>query len=212
MVGVVFVRLRRILPVVLVVLVAASACSDDKKSEEIPPAAPQNKLAALKIGSVTVHSAGPDVHVPKDTQKRALRLAQTYVDTALIAPLESGRPGDQFPGLFDPGLRAVATGADRPALTDAGVGAIDHFQQSASPVRLSALADGAGSFLYLATNFSVKVRATSPDGVLTSTHDVELTFAPAGKSWRITAYRVKAVRRPPGGPTTTTAAAAGSTG
>ncbi len=164
---------------------------------------------ALKIGKVDVESAGPNVSIDKSTQNAVLALAQQYVATAMIAPLSTNALGSGYPALFDDGVRQSATTTDAAALTDAGIGKTTSFDEKTTPVTISALADQLGGIDYLATNFNVNISAKTADGPATITRTVELTFAPSGRSWLVTAYRVHAIRKLPTGTTSTTANAGG---
>ena len=91
------------------------------------------------------------------------------------------------------------------------VGKATKYSEKATPVKISALADNGGTLLYLATNFSLRVAARTDAGQVGITRDVEFTYARTGKDWRVTAYRVRTVRRLPKATTTTTASAGGGT-
>ena len=199
-------RSFRVFVAAALVCFGAAACSSSKHSATKPtPTQVASTLAALKIGSVNVESAGPNVNVDKNTQKAVLALAQQYVDTAMVAPLSNGALGAGYGPLFDNGVRLAATTTDADTLTDSGIGKTTSFDEKASPVTISALADQLGGIDYLATNFTVNINAKTSDGPATIARTVELTFAPSGKSWLVTAYRVHAVRKLPTGTTSTTA-------
>jgi hypothetical protein len=85
------------------------------------------------------------------------------------------------------------------------MGEVDKYEQNASPVTVSGLADNTGTLLMTATQFVVLVQANTPEGNVAISHDVELTFSPVGKEWRVTAYRTTTVRKLPNGTTTTVA-------
>jgi hypothetical protein len=201
-----------VLVVVLAVVLLATCGGDDKKkvSPEGSSTTTVNKpgkSVKLAIGSVDVQTWGPAVKLPKDTQKKVLALAQTYVDTAVHTPISAGTLGGQYSSIFEKGVLLSATGSDRPALTDLAVGKTSKYKETATPVKISGLADGGGSVLYLATNFSLNVKATTDGGPLTIARDVEFTFAPIGNNWRVIGYRVKAARKLAAKTTTTTAVA-----
>ena len=202
--------LPRRLVVLLALVVALAACGGSGKHQAKASAngTPKvsNKETDLTVGTVTVETAGPDVNLGKPQQKAVLAASQTYLDSAVIAPLTSGAVGAGFAPLFDPSIRGAATGADNATLTDAPIGKVKKFNQTASPVAISALADGSGAFVYLASNFTVNVKATTADGPATLTKNVELTFAPAGSKWTVTAYRVTALRKLPASTASSTAA------
>jgi hypothetical protein len=132
--------------------------------------------------------------INRPTRRAVLAGAQRYVDRAILAPLETGKAGRGYPALFVDGLRPAATGVDRNILTDLTVGNTATLVERVSPVALSGLADARGSLLYLATKFSVTVEVTNAGGPMTINRDVELTFAPVGRAWLVTAYRVNMTR------------------
>ncbi len=59
--------------------------------------------------------------------------------------------------------------------------------------------------MYLATDFDIDLKATGDTGPLQIHRHIELTFAPTGKTWLVTAYRVTAIRKSTARTTTTTA-------
>jgi hypothetical protein len=169
------------------------------------------KTATLRIGSVDPESAGPDIRVQAVTASQVLSAAQKYLDAAIHAPLKTGRVGADYAALFDPALRATATRSDAAALTDAVVGKVGSFTESAQPVALSVLADTNGHFIYAATKFNLTENIPTGAGRLNVGHSIELTFEPAGNHWQIAAYRVVTSRVVKGHTTTTTAKSGGST-
>jgi hypothetical protein len=172
-----------------------------------PPAT--KKVQALKIGTVHIESAGPPLDLSKTTREAVLASAQRYVDTGVYGPLDSGAVATGYATLFETPIRTAATTVDRAALTELSVGKAEKYSAKASPVAVSGLVDASGALLYLATNFTMQERVTTASGPLEVTRIVELTFAPNGKHWQVTAYRVVATRKT-GLATTTTTARSGS--
>jgi hypothetical protein len=70
---------------------------------------------------------------------------------------------------------------------------------------LFGFADGSGALDYLATDFTLNENVNATGGHFKVTRAVELTFAPSGNKWLVTAYRVRAKRTSVVGTTTTTA-------
>ncbi len=165
------------------------------------------KTSVLRVGTVDVESAGPETPIPTKVGKAVLTNAQGYLDDALFAPLKDGQVGAGYASHFDPAVKAAATGSDRAALTNATIGKIDGLKTTATPVYLSALDGTLGDLMYVATNFDVTETGTTDAGKVTIKHHVELTFAPVGHDWLVTAYRVQTTRKLPTGTTTTTAKA-----
>ncbi|HWS47347.1 MAG TPA: hypothetical protein VN636_15900 [Acidimicrobiia bacterium] len=208
-------RLRRsvglfVAPALVAALTACSGGGGHAQKGVTTTTAPNVKTAALKIGTVDVESAGADGSVDSATRRAVLVASQKYVDNAVLSPLSTGAIGNGYATLFDTGVRAAATGADQNTLTDLAVGKASGYTESATPVLVSALADESGATIYVATRFTVIVKATASRGPVTINRDVELTFAPAaGSGWQVTAYRVRAARITPVASTTTTAVAPG---
>jgi hypothetical protein len=203
--------------VTLLIVLLAGGCGGGGKHAQTPTSVPTTQVnrpgkpVTLVVGRIVVETAGPAVKLSKDLQKQLLGVAQRYVDTAVHGPISSGKIGDGYGALFEPGVRIAATKLDGQALTDASVGKATKYSEKATPVKISALADNGGTLLYLATNFSLRVAARTDAGQVGITRDVEFTYARTGKDWRVTAYRVRTVRRLPKATTTTTASAGGGT-
>lgn len=193
----------------LVLALALTACGGGSKHETAPtttlPKVAEIKTSVLKVGTVDVETAGPSTPIPTKVGKAVLTNAQGYLDDALFAPLKEGKVGSGFAAHFDPTVRALATGHDEAALTNASIGKIDDLKTTATPVYLSALDGTLGDLVYVATNFDVTERGKTDAGPVTIKHRVELTFAPVGHDWLVTAYRVQTTRKLPTGTTTTTA-------
>ena len=193
----------------------ATGCSSDHKKVAPPPGAPQQAQGGvdtrkpLVVGKIDIESAGPEFKLSKGMRSKLLHIAQTYVDTAVQDPLTTGKIGDKYRGLFAKAIRESATGQDKKALTDEALGKASKYIERAKPVKISALVDGSGALVLLATNVSLKVKATLASGLVTVSHDTEFTYAKSGDDWIVTAYRAKTVRKLPKKRTTTTTAANG---
>jgi hypothetical protein len=197
--------------VALALTLGLAACGGKSKSEALPgtvttPQVLSVKTSVLKVGSVDVESAGSQAaQIDTATGKTVLSKAQAYIDDAVFAPLKSGAVGSGYGALFDAGVQSKATGADEAALTDLGVGKVTKLTTKASTVALSALAGTLNDIMYVATNFNLTLNATTAAGATAITHHVELTFAPSGKTWLVTGYRVLTTRKTATHTTTTTA-------
>lgn len=207
--GVVLSRTLCFFCVSFLALAALAGCSggDNGKAQGATAAkSPTGTGAALKLGEVRLEALGVAPDLDKATKTAMLTGAQTYVDSALYEPLSSGKVGAKFVGLFDAGLRNAATVTDAAALTESNVGKVETYKATSTPVAVSGLADATGALMYLSTNFDVNVKATTDAGPLTIARTVELTWAPSGKNWSVTAYRTAATHKLPKSTTTTTAA------
>src|SRR5262249_18013925 len=161
---------RRGITLVIGVVLVASCSSGGKKhtnaaGDTTTAPNPRSTQQALKVSApVWVETWAPQVKIDAKTKKKGLEVAQKYVDRAVLAPLNTGSVDPLYDGLFDPKVRNAATTSDRKALTDDATGKASLYAQTATPVQLSALADGSGNLLYMAANFTVKVKATLDGG------------------------------------------------
>jgi hypothetical protein len=158
----------------------------------------------LTVGKVDVQAAGRAVSLSSRTQHAVLAVAQQYVDSAITEPLETGKLGGAYAGLFVPGLRAAVLGPDEHILTDLPVGRTTSSSEVSSPVAISALSDQSGALLFLSTTFDLHIDATGPRGPIAVVRKVELTYEPVHRSWSVVAYRVTVTRHRPAPRSTTT--------
>jgi hypothetical protein len=182
-----------------------AACSGGGKSsrgQSSPSSVTQSASASrstrlLAIGSIDIQRAGRAGVVNAATQRAVLATAQRYVDSAILAPLETGKLGPGYAALFEPGIRPAATGADQGTLTDIVAGKATTMTETSTPVALSALADTSGTLVYAATTFKVTVHATTANGAITINRTVELTLQQDRTSWLVVAYRATVTRTAP---------------
>ncbi len=198
-------------------VLAFSACSGDDDSSDsaddrptTSTAAPVDAGVALTRGEAVVASAGGDVALDEATQQAVVEAAQAYVDAAVIAPLTEGAVGEGYDALFDTAVQASAIEADRAVLTDEGIPVPTEAPTiTATPVRIDGLAAADGTLTFLATTFAVTVDTETASGPVAVRRNVELTYAPSGSTWLVTAYRVSVERDIADAGTSTTTAAAG---
>jgi hypothetical protein len=196
---------------VVALLLANTADSGNKKAKGTSSTAPASKNGLkLQLGLIHVQSAGPRAPLRSPLRRLVLASAQTYVNSAILAPLERGQVGADYLKLFDPFVKTTATHADRPALTEAGTGLVNgSFHATASHVRLDGLGDPTGNIALVAASFTMKIEAPTPTGLLTIARATELTFANEFGKWVVTAYNV-GVRRTINHSTTASTAHTGS--
>lgn len=190
----------------------ATATTDDTEPESTTTTTEVTAGVALALGDVAVASTGPETALDDATKAAILAATQKYVDTAVTTPLLTGAVGEGYDALFDATVAASATGADRAVLTDEGITPVNATPTvAATPVRIDALADGAGALVFLAASFNVDVSGVTDAGPLTINRLNELTLAPGPNgTWPVTAYRVSVTRTTPDAATTTTTAEAGA--
>jgi hypothetical protein len=197
-----------VLALATVAFVSCSGGSSKSRAAGSTTSAPPSKnkkVQPLKIGKIDIASVGPALKLSKKTRKAVLASAQQYVDTGVYGPLDTGAVTSGYAALFEAPIRTVATSTDRKALTEMPVGEAEKYSANASPVAVSGLVDASGALLYLATSFRMQEKVTTKAGRLLVNRNIELTFAPNGKQWRVTAYRVVTTRKSPVATTTTTA-------
>ena len=164
----------------------------------------------LKIGTVDVQSAGPPPRINSSVKQAVLDASQSYVDDALLAPLEKGRLNQAYAQIFDRGVRRAATGHDRAALTEVRTGELKApVKATATKVRLDGMGDQTGKLVLVAATFGVNVDAKGSGGPVKIRRLAELTFAPERGRWVVTAYRV-GVKRTTTAQTTAAVARAGT--
>jgi hypothetical protein len=145
----------------------------------------------LKIGAIDVQSAGPPARIKTPVQQAVLDASQSYVDDAILAPVEKGKVKDKYAHIFGRGVRDAATGHDRAALTEVRTGKLKgKLTATASKVRLDGMGDQTGKVVLVAATFVVDVNAKGSGGPVKIQRLTELTFAPEDGRWVVTAYRV----------------------
>jgi len=165
----------------------------------------------LKIGAIDVQSAGPPARINSSVQQAVLDASQSYVDDAILAPLEKGHLNQAYARIFDRGVRRAATGHDRATLTEVRTGELKApVKATATKVRLDGMGDQTGKLVLVAATFGVNVNAKGSGGPVKIDRLAELTFAPEGGRWVVTAYRVGVKRTTPA--QTTAAVARAGTG
>ena len=197
---------------IVALLLANMADSGSKKAKAKTGSAPVKNATGLKLqlGVIHVQSAGPQAPMPSPLRRAVVAAAQSYVDDAILAPLEGGRVGSGYPKIFDPFAKVAASTTDRLALTEAGTGLVSGpLQAVASHVQLDGLGDPTGQVVLVAASFSMKIDGSTPTGPLTIARATELTFAKESGKWVVTAYNV-GVRRTIDHSTTVTTARSSS--
>jgi len=179
-------------------------------SKSVKPKHVDNSVGlVLKIGTVDVQSAGPPAHISSAARQAVLDASQSYVDDAILAPVDKGHLDEAYARIFDRGVRKSATGRDRAALTEVRTGSLKAPKATATPVRLDGMGDQTGKLVLVAATFWVHVSADGSGGKVKIERLSELTFAPEGGRWVVTAYRV-GVKRTGTAQTTAAVARAGT--
>jgi hypothetical protein len=198
------------LAVLGVVVVAAAAFFVLKSSNE--KSAPQFKASTavdLKSGEATVATVGSPIEFPTDVRDAALATLGAYVETGIVEPLRKGKVNDAaLAKVFDEVAIARLVGAERATVLDENLPkAVGKVTVKTPPVPLSALADGDGKIVLVATDVQFSVKARSAKGVLKINHTGSFVLAPdASGAWRITGWTLSTDRGGPGVPPASTPA------
>jgi hypothetical protein len=75
------------------------------KGNKPAPAVPKSNQLTLEVGKVVVQNAGPPAKVTRAIRRTLLSSTQSYVDGAILAPLERGQVNNQYAKVFDGGVR-----------------------------------------------------------------------------------------------------------
>ena len=155
--------------------------------------APTPSRQCSRSAKIDIQTWGAEVKLSKDTKKTA-RWAwrRRYFDTAVHDPLGSGKVGAGYAALFEKGVRPAATGRDEKAMTDVSLGQASKYTRE----RVEGATSPGSPTTRARCSISRRpspcvVNATTAKGPMRIARDVELTYAPSGKNWLVTAYRVK---------------------
>src|SRR5947209_3399036 len=105
--------------VAVLALVLAKLIGSGGGKAEKPKNVDNSVGLVLKIGAIDVQSAGPPARIKTSVQQAVLDASQSYVDDAILAPVEKGNVKAAYAHIFDRAVRGPRTGPDR-----AGTGAI----------------------------------------------------------------------------------------
>ena len=196
--------------VAVLALVLANLAGSGNGGKEKPKHVANSVGLVLKLGKVNVQSAGPPPRVKSAVKQAVLDASQSYVDDAVLAPLDKGKLNEAYAKIFDLGVRPSATGSDRGTVTEVRTGKLKSpIKATATKVDLDAMGDQTGKLVLVAASFRVEVDAKGSAGPVKITRGAELTFAPEGNRWLVTAYHVVVIRKVPAS-TTSASARAGS--
>lgn len=164
-------------------------------------------VVTMTPGDVTVYKTGdaPDT-LPDDVRTAVMATLSGYVDAATVKPLQKGtRASDAaLAATLAPAVSARLAGADRAVLVDEGLPkSTAKVTVTATPVALTALADGAGSIVVVTAKLDQVATTKTKKGKVSITRSGELVLEPDNGSWKITGYTLTVDRVGKGVPTTT---------
>lgn len=179
-----------VVAVLALVLVNVLGSRGSDKAEK-PKRVANSVGLTLAIGPVDVQSAGPPARINTAVRQAVLDASQSYVDDAILAPLDKGKLDPAYVKIFARGVRKAAAGHDRAALTEVRTGELKApVTATATKVRLDGMGDQTGKLVLVAATFGVDVNAKGSGGPVKIQRLAELMFAPEGGRWAVTAYRV----------------------
>jgi len=162
----------------------------------------------LTVGGVFPINAGPPAALPPEVQNAVMATVGTYVDGGLIEPVRAGETSPDIASIFDAGAAPRLEGADRTVLFDEGLPEVTKsFEPVAQPVTITALSDGASTFVLATATLVYQATLETDEGTITVSRTADLTMVPEPDAWRITSYDVIVGRDGPGIEATTTTAA-----
>ena len=184
--------------IVAVLALVLANLADSGDNAEKPKHVANSVGLVLQIGKVNVQSAGPPPRINSSVKQAVLDSSQSYVDDAVLAPLENGKANPAYAKIFDLGVRRSATGSDRGTLTEVRTGKLKApVKATATQVQLDGMGDQTGKLVLVAASFRVQVDAKGSGGPVKITRGAELTFARVGNRWLVTAYRFVVIRKTP---------------
>lgn len=161
---------------------------------------------ALQVSVAGVESAGRPASVP-DTVKNAIsQSVNTYVQSATVHPMQTGKPAADIAGLFTAGA-AARLATDLPVFIDTGLpAATGPVTAKTATVVLTGLAQQDSSVVLVDAGLTLDVGAKTKGGPESVQRTADLVFANDNGTWKIASYDVRVTRSVPGEePSTTTA-------
>ncbi len=194
---------------VLAVAIALAGCSGSTKNDA---AARKTTTTvgkgniALQVSVAGVESAGQPASVPDAVKAAISQAVDTYVQSATVHPMRTGKPAADIGALFAaPAVARLAT--DLPAFIDTGLpAATGPVTAKTATVVLTGLAQQDSSVVLVDAGLNLDVGAKTKGGVESVHRTADLVFANDNGTWKITSYDVHVTRAVPGDATSTTTA------
>jgi hypothetical protein len=204
-------QLIAVLAVVILLVAAAFVFffrdSDDEPNVTLSDDSVSANLE-LTLGGTANVNAGPEVQLAPDQANLIMEAVGQYVDGGLIEPLRTGdEVGDEVVALFDAGAQTRLAAGERALVFEEGVPQLDDdLVASATPVILTALSDGDGTFQLVTALFNYYATVPTGEGTFDIARSTELVFINEAGTWKVTGYDVTLSRTPTAATTTTGAA------
>ncbi len=194
------------LALALALVVAAPGCSkkpagDDRANAPAPATASTAAPAAAVAPKITLNVTGLDANAtagPDEATVAAVRLAlDTWLATAVVAPLHSGQPAGDLSPIFTPAaLERLGDPAVRRTLVDEGLPAAStSITSEQADVALFSVAGPDAAVGVIAAQLALRLRAVGPTLDVDISHVGELVLVPEPDgSWRIDAFALDTAR------------------
>jgi len=186
---------------VVVVAAAAFFVLKQDSNEKSAPAFKASTAVDLQPGAATVAAVENPIELPTDVRDAALATLSGYVDTAIVAPLRTGKADSAaLAKVFDEAAIARLVGTERAILLDEGLPkAVGKVTVTTPPVPLTALADRDGKVVLVTVGVQLAVNARAKKGVIQINRTGSFVLAPDPTgAWKITGWTLTTDRGGPG--------------
>ncbi|MDP9072053.1 MAG: hypothetical protein M3N68_12395 [Actinomycetota bacterium] len=192
---------RSAVAVVVLSALVGGACSGGDDDEADGGALPGYALA---LTGAEVHAVRlPPPPFPEDVKAAVLATLNTYLASAVVQPLRTGRPPGSLEALFTAAAAPRVGGPDRAALVEEGTPVSGEVRKDRASVKLTALTGPGGEVVVVAAQLDVSLLVSSDAARLAVVRAGDLALVAEGSTWRIDSYDLRTQRDsppPPGGP------------
>ena len=176
----------------LLALVMLGSCSGD---DSPPGALPGFALALTATDVQPVKPPAPPF--PDDVKAAVMATLNSYLSTAVVQPLRTGRPPRGVEALFTAAAGPRLAGPDRAALVEEGAES-GNVRKDKADVKLTALTGPGGEVVLVTAQLDIALLVASRTGRLGVARAGEVVLVPEANAWRIDSYDLRTQRdRPP---------------
>ncbi len=190
-----------------------AGCSGSNRAAKSRPRSTTTTAAkggvALAVTVAGVESAGQPASISDAVKNAVAQSVNTYVQTATVGPMRTGKPAGDISALFTAGA-APHLATDLPVFIDSGLpAATGPVKAKTATLLLTGLAQQDSSVVLVDAALALDVAAKTKGGEESVQRTADLVFANDNGAWKIASYEVKVTRAAPGDqPSTTTAVSA----
>lgn len=168
------------------------AANGDSAAPGASPTAAPGPFAFTLTGSAVHPMAAQAPPFPNDVAGAIKASLDTWLGSALVAPLQTGRPSSGLDAVFtEPALaRISAAGAERSAMLEEGAPLTGQVRQDRANANLTALTAPGGEIVLITAQIDMGHTVTSGDGLVDVVRSGELVLVPDRGNWRIDAFDV----------------------